>query len=115
MRPSIASTPRAKDCSSSEDDVRRRLDVLVGDRQDVGDRIDQQADDLVADLRDDDDVARGRFGRLQAEAGRKIDDRQHRAAQVDHAAARRRANAAAAVAGVQPRISRTDMMSTQNS
>ena len=48
MRPSIARMPRAKLPLELGRDFRRRLDIVVGDRQDVGHGVDQQADDLVA-------------------------------------------------------------------
>ena len=67
-------------------DIRRGLDGAVVDREDVGDRIDQQARRALADLRDDDDVARRGLGAGQAEPDAEIDDRQHDAAQVDDAA-----------------------------
>ena len=86
MRPSIASMPRTKVSRRSEATSGRRLDDVVGDGQDVGDRVDQQADDLVADLGDDDDMPRRRLGRLQAEPRGQVDDRQHGAAQIDDAA-----------------------------
>ena len=82
--------------------------------QDVGHGVDQQADDLLTNLGDDDHVRGRRLGEPEAQARGQVDDRQHRAAQVDHAA-HEGGDCGSAVAGVQPRISRTAMMSTQNS
>src|SRR5690606_21822053 len=66
-------------------DVGGRLDRAGGDGQDVGDGIDEQADGLVADLGDDDDVAGAGLGRREAEAVGEVDDGKHGAAQVDDA------------------------------
>ena len=111
----MASTPRTKVLATSEATSGVGWIAVVGHRQDVGDGIDQKPDHLLADLGDDDDMAHRRLRRREAEAGGEVDDRQDGAAQVDDAAHEGRRLAAATVAGVQPRISRTDMMSTQNS
>ena len=67
-------------------DIRCRLNVFFVRRQNVGHGIDQQSGNLAADLGDDDDMPRRRFGGRKPEAAGQIDDRQHRAAQVDDAA-----------------------------
>ena len=82
-RPSIAMTPRRIQLGGLGGDIRRRLDLVVAGGEDVGDAVDQQAGDLMAELDDDDGVARGRLGRRKAEPHRQIDDRQHDAAQID--------------------------------
>src|SRR5690606_4354480 len=47
-------------------------------------RIDQKADGLAPNLRNDDDVARCWISWRKAESRSQINDRKHRAAQVDH-------------------------------
>jgi hypothetical protein len=66
-------------------------------------------------IRADDDDAGGRWARwsFMTDPEAEVDDRQDRAAQVDDAASCRREPCGSGVAGVQPRISRTAMMSTQ--
>ena len=86
MRPSIASTPRTNELDDVGGDVRRGLNIFRRLREDVGDRVDEEADDLASDLDDDDDLARRRVGRGEAEAFGQIDDRQDGPAQVDDAA-----------------------------
>lgn len=66
-------------------DIRRRLNIAVGNGQYVGNGIDQQADHLAVDLRHDDHVPNRRLGRRHPETRGEIDDRQHRAAQIDDA------------------------------
>ena len=48
--------------------------------------VGEQADEVVADLHDDDDVKRRRFGQPLAEAAAQVDDRHDHAAQVQHSA-----------------------------
>ena len=113
MRPSTASMPRTKDLTqlgrhpASDGSCRRN-------GQDLGHRIDQQAHDLRVDLDDDDDVALRRLGLAKLSRCARSTIGSTDAAQIDDAAHISGA-CGSAVAGVQPRISRTDMMSTQNS
>ena len=62
---------------------RRRLDGGGVDAQHFADAVDDDADDLVADLDHDDAAGAGVVGGRQAEAAAQIDDRNHFAAQVD--------------------------------
>src|SRR4051812_36844923 len=67
-------------------DVRGGLQRLGRERQDFAHPVDEQADHPAGDLGDEDGVAGGGLGPAKAEPRAEIDDRQHRAAQVHHAA-----------------------------
>ncbi len=59
IRSSMASMPRTKDLTKSVATSGIGLNRVGSLAQNVGDRIDQQPDELIFDLRDDDDMALG--------------------------------------------------------
>src|SRR6185295_19972430 len=69
---------------------RHRLDVALRQGDDVGHRIDEDADDTGADGDDDDDMGRAGCGRPLPEASPQVEDWYDGAAQVDHATHERR-------------------------
>ncbi len=95
-------------------DVRGRLDLSLAHRQDIEDRINEKSDDLALDLDDHDDMAGRRLGR--GKPSRAARSTIGRTAPRRLITPRTKLGACgSAVAGVKPRISRTAMISTQNS
>ena len=91
--------------------ARHRLNLGGIDRDDIEHPVADQADLASADLHDDHDMQRRRFGQAFAEAAAQVDDRNDGAAQIEHAATYSGCFGRC-VMSVQPLISRTAMMST---
>ncbi len=79
---SVAMMPSQKARVEGSRDFRHRLNLAGGDGEDVGDAIDQHADDHIVDFGHDDGAALVGDGALHAELVGEVDDRDNRAAQV---------------------------------